>query len=89
MIIHLFLKELMRLLTKTFLAKVRALLDQRVNVSFDDVRQVVLPAMRHRVSVNFEAEAEGMSPDKVLTRLLEETPTTAADVAASSAKRTA
>jgi len=68
-------------------AKVRALLDQRVNVSFDDVRQVVLPAMRHRVAINFEAEAQGMSADKVLTRLLEETPTTAVDAVEQSSKR--
>ncbi len=55
-------------------AKVRALLDGRYNVSFEDVRRVYLPAMRHRVVLNFEAQAEGIEPDKVLLELLEQTP---------------
>jgi MoxR-like ATPase len=52
-------------------AKVRALLDGRYNVSFEDIRRVYLPALRHRVIVNFEAQAEGIEPDKVLLELLE------------------
>ena len=55
-------------------AKVRALLDGRYNVSFEDVRRVCLPAMRHRVIVNFEAQAEGVEADKVLLELLEKVP---------------
>jgi MoxR-like ATPase len=55
-------------------AKVRALLDNRYNVSFEDVRRVYLAAMRHRVILNFEAEAEGIEPDKVLLELLEKVP---------------
>ncbi len=55
-------------------AKVRALLDGRYNVSFEDVRRVYLPAMRHRVILNFEAQAESIEPDKVLLELLEKTP---------------
>ena len=55
-------------------AKVRALLDGRYNVSFEDVRRVYLPAMRHRVILNFEAQAEGIEPDKVLLELLEKVP---------------
>jgi MoxR-like ATPase len=55
-------------------AKVRALLDGRFNVSFEDVRRVALPAMRHRVVLNFEAQAEGIEPDKVLLEILEKTP---------------
>ena len=47
-------------------AKVRALLEGRYNVSFEDVRRVVLPALRHRVILNFEAEAEGIETDHVL-----------------------
>ena len=39
-------------------SKVRALLEGRYNVSFEDVRRVYLPALRHRVIVNFEAQAE-------------------------------
>jgi MoxR-like ATPase len=52
-------------------AKVRALLDGRYNVSFEDVRRVYLPAMRHRVLLNFEAQAEGIECDKVLLDILE------------------
>jgi MoxR-like ATPase len=55
-------------------AKVRALLDSRFNVSFKDVKEVVQPAMRHRVILNFEAEAEGITSDKVLERVLEGVP---------------
>jgi MoxR-like ATPase len=55
-------------------AKVRALLDARYNVSFEDVRRVFLPAMRHRIIVNFEAQAEGIDSDKVLLDLLEKLP---------------
>jgi MoxR-like ATPase len=55
-------------------SKVRALLDARYNVSFEDVRRVYLPAMRHRVLLNFEAQAEGIEPDKVLLELLEKVP---------------
>ncbi len=52
-------------------AKVRALLDGRFNVSFEDCRRVYLPAMRHRVVLNFEAQAESMEVDKVLLEILE------------------
>jgi MoxR-like ATPase len=55
-------------------AKVRALLDGRYNVSFEDIRRVYLPAMRHRVLLNFEAQAEGIDPDRVLLELLEKVP---------------
>jgi MoxR-like ATPase len=57
--------------TMTLAAKVRALLDGRYNVSFEDVRRVFLPAMRHRVILNFEAEAEGIPTDQVLLEILE------------------
>ncbi|QGJ71685.1 Holliday junction ATP-dependent DNA helicase RuvB [Planctomycetales bacterium 10988] len=55
-------------------AKVRALLEGRYNVSFEDVRNVFLPAMRHRVLLNFEAQAEGIQPDQVLVQILEHVP---------------
>jgi MoxR-like ATPase len=55
-------------------AKVRALLGGRYNVSFEDVRRVYLPALRHRVILNFEAEAEGINPDQVLLEILEKVP---------------
>ncbi|OHB72942.1 MAG: AAA family ATPase [Planctomycetes bacterium RBG_13_63_9] len=60
--------------TLALAAKVRALLDSRYNVSFEDVRRVYLPSMRHRIIVNFEAQAEGIEPDKVLLDLLEQVP---------------
>jgi MoxR-like ATPase len=60
--------------TLTLAAKVRALLGGRYNVSFEDVRRVFLPALRHRVILNFEAEAEGIDPDKVLLEVLEKVP---------------
>jgi MoxR-like ATPase len=55
-------------------AKLRALLAGRYNVAFDDVRQVYLPAMRHRMILNFEAQAEGIEPDAILRDLLAEVP---------------
>ena len=51
-------------------AKVRALLEGRYNVSFEDVRKVYLPALRHRILLNFEAQAENISPDTVLSAIL-------------------
>ena len=52
-------------------AKVRALLEGRFNVSFEDIRGVYLPAMRHRVVLNFEAQAESISSDQVLLEILD------------------
>jgi len=51
-------------------AKVRAVVDGRYAVSFRDVRQMALPALRHRVMVNFEAEAEAVSSDDVINELV-------------------
>ena len=50
--------------------KVYALLDGRYNVSFDDVRRAVKPAMRHRILLNFEAEAQGVTSEGVLDQIL-------------------
>jgi MoxR-like ATPase len=55
-------------------AKVRALLGERYNVSFEDIRRAYLPALRHRVLMNFEAQAEGITADEVLKRILEAVP---------------
>ncbi|MCP4194602.1 MAG: MoxR family ATPase [Planctomycetaceae bacterium] len=55
-------------------AKVRALLEGRFNVSFEDVRRVFLPAMRHRVILNFEAQAESVETDTILLEILEKLP---------------
>jgi MoxR-like ATPase len=52
--------------------KVRALLEGRFNVSFEDIRRVYLPALRHRILLNFEAQAENIPSDKVLLNILTE-----------------
>jgi len=61
--------------------KIYAMLDGRYNVSFDDIRKAALPALRHRLLLNFEGEAEGLSTDYVLSEILGGLPT-AADAAA-------
>lgn len=67
--------------TLALAAKVRALLEGRYNVSFEDVRRVYLPALRHRVILNFEAQAEGLDTDHVLLEILEKLPEKASDEA--------
>lgn len=52
-------------------AKATALLDGRAVPSLDDVAQVALPVLRHRLLVNFRAEAEGVAPDRVVGMLLD------------------
>jgi MoxR-like ATPase len=61
--------------------KVRALLEARYNVSFEDIRRAYLPALRHRVLLNFEAQAENISTDTVLAQILNEVKEKAADSA--------
>jgi MoxR-like ATPase len=51
-------------------AKARALLEGRTVVDFEDVRAVALPVLRHRVLVNFQAEADGIDADEIVRRLL-------------------
>jgi MoxR-like ATPase len=60
--------------TLVLASKVRALLDGRYNVSFEDLRRVYLPALRHRILLNFEAQAEGIDPDDVLLKVLDGVP---------------
>ena len=76
----------------TLASKVRALLDGRFHVSFKDIKEVVIPAMRHRVILNFEGEAEGITTDMVLEKVVSDTPTaiegeTAAPALAGSGRR--
>ncbi len=52
--------------------KILALMDGRFNVSVDDVRAAALPALRHRVILNFEGEAEGISSEAVVRSILDE-----------------
>jgi len=63
--------------TLVLAAKVRALLAGRSFVNADDLKQVALPAMRHRVMANFEAEAEGKGVDDILQNLIDTTPASA------------
>jgi len=50
--------------------KVRALLDGRFNVSFDDIISVAKPSLRHRIILNFEGEAERISTDAIIEDIL-------------------
>lgn len=59
-------------------AKVKALTQGRFNVSFDDIIAVIHPALRHRLIVNFEAEAEGITTDHIISQILKEVPKDAA-----------
>lgn len=51
-------------------SKVRALMEGRYNVSFDDVKYVAYPALRHRFFLNFDGIAEGMTTDKLIEEIL-------------------
>jgi MoxR-like ATPase len=55
-------------------AKMNALLNDRVHVACEDIRKVVLPALRHRILLNFEGEAERVDTDDILKAILEDTP---------------
>ncbi|MFQ5571650.1 MAG: AAA family ATPase [Rhodothermales bacterium] len=55
-------------------AKARALLQGRFSVTLDDLRAMAYPALRHRVLVNFKAEAEGITSDDVTRTLFDEVP---------------
>jgi MoxR-like ATPase len=57
-------------------SKVRAMLDTRYHVSFSDIVDSYVPAMRHRIMLNFEGQAEGIDNDEVLRTIIEETPKT-------------
>ena len=51
--------------------KIYALLDGRFNVSIDDIRAVALPSLRHRIILNFEGEAEGITSEAVIRSILD------------------
>lgn len=51
--------------------KITALLDGRYNVALDDLRSVAPPTLRHRLILNFEAQAEGVTADKIIDELLD------------------
>ncbi len=54
--------------------KARALLQGRTHVSTEDIQALAKPALRHRIVVNFAAESDGVTPDDIIDRLLESTP---------------
>ncbi len=62
--------------------KVRALAQGRFNVSFDDLEAIALPALRHRLILNFEAEAEGVTTDHIIAQVLKDVPRDAVAVGA-------
>jgi MoxR-like ATPase len=55
-------------------AKARAALTGRASVSVDDVRAVALPVLRHRIVINYNAQASGESSDSIITKLLHDVP---------------
>jgi len=55
-------------------AKAVAAMDGRPNVTIADVRKVAVPVLRHRVSTNFQAQAEGMATEQIIEKLVEEVP---------------
>jgi MoxR-like ATPase len=55
--------------------KARAVTQGRYHVSFDDIRALAHPVLRHRVLLNFHAESEGITSDQVVDQLLEAVPT--------------
>ena len=56
-------------------AKARALLKGRAHVATEDIQALVKPVMRHRLVISFAAESEGITPDDIVERLIEITPT--------------
>ena len=64
--------------TLVLAGKVRALVQGRFNVSFDDVHAMAPAALRHRLILNFEADAEGITTDHIITHILKEVPRDAA-----------
>lgn len=52
-------------------AKAKAFIEGRYNVSFDDIKYVAYPALRHRLALNFEAISDGISADQVISEIIE------------------
>ena len=63
-------------------AKVKAATEGRFNVGFQDLREVAIPALRHRLALNFEAQAENITADAILTEALAKVPEKAESLAA-------
>ena len=58
----------------TLAGRINALLNGRYSLSFDDIRAVALNAMRHRITLNFEAETQGLTSDQIVSELLQRVP---------------
>jgi MoxR-like ATPase len=54
--------------------KAIAAMDGRFSVSLDDIRKVAIPVLRHRISTNFQAQANGMNSEQVIEQLLKLVP---------------
>ena len=54
--------------------KAIAAMDGRFSIAIEDIRRVAVPVLRHRISTNFQAQAEGMTSQKIIERLLKEIP---------------
>lgn len=53
-------------------AKVRAIMEGRFNVSFDDIKEIAYPILRHRIVLNFEAITEGITEEFIIDKILED-----------------
>jgi len=51
-----------------------AAMDGRFSVAVDDIRRIAVPVLRHRISTNFQAQAEGMTTEDIIQRLVKEIP---------------
>lgn len=54
--------------------KAMAAMDGRFTIAIEDIKRVALPVLRHRISTNFQAQAEGMDSETVIAKLLQEIP---------------
>ena len=54
--------------------KIFALLDDRYNIAYADIRQAAMPALRHRLILSFEAQADGLTTDQVIQNLVQSMP---------------
>lgn len=52
--------------------KAMAAMDGRFNIAIEDIKRIAVPVLRHRLSTNFQAQAEGMTTDKIIHRLLKD-----------------
>jgi len=55
-------------------AKVAALRQGRANVAFEDIRGAAAPAVRHRLILSFEGQADGVEPDEIIREILQHVP---------------